>query len=33
MAVLGDIPKLKKDMGLTFGAHFLQGFPIKMFFI
>ena len=29
MAVLGYLPKLKRDLGLAFGAHFLHNFPIK----
>ena len=29
MAVLGYLPKLKKRLGLAFGAHFLQDFSIK----
>ena len=33
MAVLGYLPKRKRDLGLAFGAHFLHDFPIKMFFI
>ena len=32
MAVLGYLPKLRRDLGLAFGAHFLYNFPIKMFF-
>ena len=31
MAVLGYLPKLKRGLGLAFGAHFLHDFPIKMF--
>ena len=30
MAVLGYLPKLKRGLGLAFGAHFLHDFPIKM---
>ena len=33
MAVLAYLVKLKKGLGLAFGAHFLHDFPIKMFFI
>ena len=33
MAVLGHLPKLKRDLGLAFGAHFLHDFSIKMFLI
>ena len=33
MAVLGYLPKLKKDLGLAFGAYFVYDFSIKMFFI
>ena len=33
MAVLGYLPKLKRDLGLAFGAHFLHDFSIKMFLI
>ena len=33
MAVLGYLPKLKRGLGLAFGAHFLHDFSIKMFFI
>ena len=33
MAVMGYLPKLKVDLGLTFGAHFLHDFSIKTFFI
>ena len=33
MAVLGYLTKLTKGLGLVFGAHFLHGFSIKMFFI
>ena len=32
MAVLGYLPKLKKDLGLAFGVHFLHDFPITMLF-
>ena len=31
MAVLGYLAKLKMGLGLTFGAHFLHGFYVKMF--
>ena len=31
MSVLGYLAKLKRDLGLTFGAHFLHDFSIKMF--
>ena len=27
MAVLGYLPKLKRDRGVTFGAHFQHDFP------
>ena len=30
MAVLGYIAKLKRDLGLAFGAHFPHDFSIKM---
>ena len=33
MAVLGYLAKLKRDLGLAFGTHFLHDFSIKMFFI
>ena len=33
MAILGNLPKLKRGLGLAFGAFFLHGFPIKMFLI
>ena len=33
MAVLGCLPKLKRGLGLAFGAHFLHDFSIKMFLI
>ena len=33
MAVLGYLAKLKRDLGLVFGAHFQHDFSIKMFFI
>ena len=33
MVVLGYFPKLKRNLGLAFGAHFLHDFPIKMFLI
>ena len=29
MAVLGCLPKLKRGLGLAFGAHSLHDFPIK----
>ena len=32
MAVLGDLPKLKRGLGPAFGAHFLHDFSIKIFF-
>ena len=32
MAVLGHLPKSKRDLGLAFGEHFLHDFPIKIFF-
>ena len=32
MAVLGYLPKLKGDLGLAFGPHFLHDFPIKNVF-
>ena len=32
MAVLGYLVKLKRGLGLAFGAHFLHGFSVKMFF-
>ena len=31
MAILCDLPKLKRGLGLAFGAHFLHDFSIKMF--
>ena len=31
MAVLGCLPKLKRDLELDFGAHFLHDFSTKMF--
>ena len=31
MAILGYLVKLKRGLGLAFGAHFLHGFPVKMF--
>ena len=31
--VLGYLPKLKRGLGLAFGANFLHDFSIKMFFI
>ena len=33
MNVLGDLPKLKRKVGLAFGANFLHDFSIKMFLI
>ena len=30
MAVLGYLPKLKRDLGLAFGAHFLHDFSINV---
>ena len=33
MAVLGYLPKFKNCIGLAFGAHFLNDYSIKMFFI
>ena len=33
MAVLGYLAKLKRDLGLTFGAYFQHDFSIKMFLI
>ena len=33
MAVLAYLVKLKKGLGLAFGAHFLHDFPIKMLLI
>ena len=33
MAVLAYLEKLKRDLGLAFGAHFLHDFYIKMFCI
>ena len=33
MAVLGYLAKLKRDLGLAFGANFLHDFSIKMFLI
>ena len=32
MAILNYLPKLKRGLGLAFGAHFLHDFSIKMFF-
>ena len=31
MTVLDYLPKWKKGLGLTFGAHFLHEFSIKLF--
>ena len=33
MAVLGYLAKLEKDLGLSFQAHFLHDFSVKMFLI
>ena len=33
MAALGYLPKLKKNLGLAFGAFFLHDFLIKIFSI
>ena len=33
MAVLDYLAKLKRDLGLAFGANFLHDFSIKMFLI
>ena len=33
MAVLGCLPKLKRDLGLTFGADFLHDISLKMLLI
>ena len=33
IAVLGYLEKLKRGLGLAFGAHFLHDFSIKMFLI
>ena len=33
MAVLGYLAKLKMDLELAFGAHFLHDFSVKMFLI
>ena len=33
MAVLGYLLKLKRNLGLDFGAHFLHEFSIKMYSI
>ena len=33
MAALAYIAKLKRGLGLAFGAHFLHDFSIKMFLI
>ena len=33
MAVLGYLTKLKRGLGLAFGAHFLYDFSIKLFLI
>ena len=33
MALLGYLAKLKRDLGLAFGAHFLHDFAIKMLLI
>ena len=33
MTVLDYLPKLKRGLGLAFGAHFLYDFSIKIFLI
>ena len=33
MALLGYLVKLKRGLGLAFGAHFLHDFYVKMFLI
>ena len=33
MVVLGYLAKLKRGLGLAFGAHFLHDFPIKIYHI
>ena len=33
MTVLGYLAKLKRDLGLAFGAHFQHDFSREMFFI
>ena len=33
MTVLGYLPKLERGLRLAFGAHFVDDFSIKMFFI
>ena len=33
MAFLGHLAKLKRGLGLVFGAHFLHDFSIKMFLV
>ena len=33
MAVFGYLLKLKSNLKLAFGAHFLHDFSVKMFFI
>ena len=33
MDVFGHLPKLKNDLGLAFGAHFLHDFSIEKFLI
>ena len=33
MTVLGYLPKLKKDLGVAFDAHFWHDFPKEMFLI
>ena len=33
MVVLSYLPKLKRDLGLAFGAHFLRDFSIKILLI
>ena len=31
MAILGYLPKLKRGLGIAFGAYFLHDFSIEMF--
>ena len=33
MDVLGYLPKLKRGLGLAFGAHFPHDFSLKMFLV
>ena len=33
MAVLDHLPKLKRELGLAIGVHFLRDFSIKIFHI